>query len=149
MADVKKSKLQHIDTGILKKDACIVLVKTEWNTAIVEQLERGESGQFALEDEDLFAPRMAVRRDPCAGREIHQRHLVSLPAQIAAVDPGVTALPHLAVGGRCCDALHRSMMGSAEHEEHRPLRCGKACSAIQPEIGPGLGNLAVQLALAS
>ena len=41
MADVKKSKLQHIDTGILKKDACIVLVKTEWNTAIVEQLERG------------------------------------------------------------------------------------------------------------
>ena len=41
MADVKKSKLEHIDTGILKKDACIVLVKTEWNAAIVDQLERG------------------------------------------------------------------------------------------------------------
>ena len=37
MADVKKSKLQDIDTGILNKDACIVLVKTEWNTAIVDQ----------------------------------------------------------------------------------------------------------------
>lgn len=41
MADVKKSKLQHIDTGILNKDACIVLVKTDWNAAIVDQLERG------------------------------------------------------------------------------------------------------------
>jgi 6,7-dimethyl-8-ribityllumazine synthase len=41
MADVKKSGLQDIDTGILNKDACIVLVKTEWNEAIVDQLERG------------------------------------------------------------------------------------------------------------
>lgn len=41
MADVKNSKLEHIDTGILNKDACIVLVKTEWNAAIVDQLERG------------------------------------------------------------------------------------------------------------
>ena len=41
MADVKNSKLQDIDTGILNKDACIVLVKTEWNAAIVDQLERG------------------------------------------------------------------------------------------------------------
>lgn len=41
MADVKKSNLKNIDTGILNKDACIVLVKTEWNTAIVDQLERG------------------------------------------------------------------------------------------------------------
>jgi 6,7-dimethyl-8-ribityllumazine synthase len=41
MADVKKSKLKDIDTGILNKDACIVLVKTEWNAAIVDQLERG------------------------------------------------------------------------------------------------------------
>lgn len=30
-----------LNTGILKKDACIVLVKTEWNAAIVDQLERG------------------------------------------------------------------------------------------------------------
>lgn len=36
-----QSKLLNIDTGILKKDAFVVLVKTEWNTAIVDQLERG------------------------------------------------------------------------------------------------------------
>ncbi len=41
MADITNSKLQDIDTGILNKDACIVLVKTEWNAAIVDQLERG------------------------------------------------------------------------------------------------------------
>ena len=41
MSDVTKSKLQDIDTGILNKDACIVLVKTEWNASIVDQLERG------------------------------------------------------------------------------------------------------------
>ncbi len=41
MADVTNSKLLKIDTGILKKDACIVLVKTEWNAMIVDQLERG------------------------------------------------------------------------------------------------------------
>ena len=35
------SGLLNTDTGILKKDACIVLVKTEWNAAIVDQLERG------------------------------------------------------------------------------------------------------------
>ena len=41
MADVKNSNLQDINTGILNKDACVVLVKTEWNAAIVDQLERG------------------------------------------------------------------------------------------------------------
>jgi 6,7-dimethyl-8-ribityllumazine synthase len=41
MADVTKSGLNDIDTGILNKDACIVLVKTEWNETIVDQLERG------------------------------------------------------------------------------------------------------------
>jgi 6,7-dimethyl-8-ribityllumazine synthase len=41
MADVTNSKLSDINTGILKKDACIVLVKTEWNTAIVDELEKG------------------------------------------------------------------------------------------------------------
>lgn len=41
MADVANSKLLHIDTGILKKDACIVLVKTDWNAAIVDELEKG------------------------------------------------------------------------------------------------------------
>ena len=41
MAYIRNSNLHDIDTGILNKDACIVLVKTEWNTAIVDQLERG------------------------------------------------------------------------------------------------------------
>jgi 6,7-dimethyl-8-ribityllumazine synthase len=41
MADVKKSKLKDLDTGILTKNACIALVKTEWNASIVDQLEVG------------------------------------------------------------------------------------------------------------
>ena len=42
MADVSNSKLLQPGTGILKtKDACIVLVKTEWNSAIVDELEKG------------------------------------------------------------------------------------------------------------
>jgi 6,7-dimethyl-8-ribityllumazine synthase len=41
MADVSNSKLLNIDTGILKRDACIVIVKTEWNAAIIDELEKG------------------------------------------------------------------------------------------------------------
>jgi len=41
MADVTNSKLFQIDTGILSKDACIVIVKTEWNAAVVDKLEEG------------------------------------------------------------------------------------------------------------
>ena len=41
MASVHNSKLLQTGTGILNKDACIVLVKTEWNNAVVDQLERG------------------------------------------------------------------------------------------------------------
>ena len=41
MAEVTNSKLFDTGTGILKKDACVVLVKTEWNATIVDQLERG------------------------------------------------------------------------------------------------------------
>lgn len=41
MASVHNSKLLQTGTGILNKDACIVLVKTEWNSAVVDQLERG------------------------------------------------------------------------------------------------------------
>ena len=40
MADISKSNLKNT-TGILPKDACIVLVRTEWNAAIVDELERG------------------------------------------------------------------------------------------------------------
>lgn len=42
MADIANSKLLQNDTGIpYAADACIVLEKTEWNAAIVDQLERG------------------------------------------------------------------------------------------------------------
>ena len=41
MAEVTNSKLLNIATGILNKNACIVLVKTEWNAAIVDELEKG------------------------------------------------------------------------------------------------------------
>lgn len=41
MAEVSNSKLLDIDAGILKEDACIVIVKTEWNSAIVDELESG------------------------------------------------------------------------------------------------------------
>ncbi|MBC8034769.1 MAG: 6,7-dimethyl-8-ribityllumazine synthase [Chitinophagaceae bacterium] len=41
MAQVTQSNLLHNDTGILNKDACIVIVKTEWNAATVGKLEDG------------------------------------------------------------------------------------------------------------
>ena len=41
MAEVTNSKLLNTDTGIPKKSACIVLVKTEWNADIVDELEKG------------------------------------------------------------------------------------------------------------
>lgn len=41
MAEVSNSKLLNTDAGIPKKNACIVLVKTEWNAFIVDELERG------------------------------------------------------------------------------------------------------------
>lgn len=42
MSDVSNSKLFNTETGILNvQDACVVLVKTEWNDAIVDELERG------------------------------------------------------------------------------------------------------------
>ncbi|MEP7372861.1 MAG: 6,7-dimethyl-8-ribityllumazine synthase [Chitinophagaceae bacterium] len=42
MADIANSKLLQMDTGILNvQDACIVLVKTEWNAAITDELEKG------------------------------------------------------------------------------------------------------------
>lgn len=42
MADVSNSKLLQLNEGILTiKDAFVILVKTEWNAAIVDELERG------------------------------------------------------------------------------------------------------------
>jgi 6,7-dimethyl-8-ribityllumazine synthase len=40
MADIKKTTLHSIP-GIPLADACIVLIKTEWNAAIVDELENG------------------------------------------------------------------------------------------------------------
>lgn len=42
MAEVNKSSLLQSDTGILnEQDACVVIVRTEWNAAIVDALEKG------------------------------------------------------------------------------------------------------------
>lgn len=41
MAVSGNTTLIQNNTGILKRDACIVLIKTEWNSTITDQLERG------------------------------------------------------------------------------------------------------------
>jgi 6,7-dimethyl-8-ribityllumazine synthase len=41
MAEVGKSNLYDIEPGILPKDACVVIVRTEWNAKVVDQLEKG------------------------------------------------------------------------------------------------------------
>lgn len=41
MAQVNQSNLYQFDAGILNKDACVVIVRTEWNQAIVGELEKG------------------------------------------------------------------------------------------------------------
>ncbi|GAO45638.1 6,7-dimethyl-8-ribityllumazine synthase [Flavihumibacter petaseus] len=41
MASQGNTQLQHLATGILPPDACVVIVKTEWNAAIVDELEAG------------------------------------------------------------------------------------------------------------
>lgn len=40
MADINDSTLLH-NTGIHAEDACIVIVRTEWNAAIIDELEKG------------------------------------------------------------------------------------------------------------
>ena len=60
MADVSNSKLFDSDTGILGlKDVCVVLVRTEWNNAIVDELEKGciEELQKKQSEEDRHAHR--------------------------------------------------------------------------------------------
>ena len=41
MAEVSNSKLLQIDAGIPDKNACIVIMRTEWNASIVDELEKG------------------------------------------------------------------------------------------------------------
>ncbi|MFT3946036.1 MAG: 6,7-dimethyl-8-ribityllumazine synthase [Agriterribacter sp.] len=41
MADIQNSNLYNVDAGILPEDACIVIVRTEWNAAIIDKLQEG------------------------------------------------------------------------------------------------------------
>jgi 6,7-dimethyl-8-ribityllumazine synthase len=42
MAEVSNSNLLKTETGILEsQDACVVIVRTEWNAPIVDELEKG------------------------------------------------------------------------------------------------------------
>lgn len=42
MADVTNSRLLQTDTGITNQgDACVVIIRTEWNASIVDELEKG------------------------------------------------------------------------------------------------------------
>lgn len=41
MAEVNNSKLLENSTGTLPKGACVVIVRTEWNAAIIDKLEEG------------------------------------------------------------------------------------------------------------
>lgn len=41
MADVNNSNLFQAETGITNSDACVVIVRTDWNAAIVDELEKG------------------------------------------------------------------------------------------------------------
>ncbi len=38
---VTDANLFNIDAGILQKDACIIIVRTEWNAPVVDKLEEG------------------------------------------------------------------------------------------------------------
>lgn len=41
MAATGNTSLLDIDAGILPKDACVVIVRTEWNAPVVDELEKG------------------------------------------------------------------------------------------------------------
>ena len=41
MAEVSNSRLLQSDTGILPENACIVIIRTEWNAPVVDELEKG------------------------------------------------------------------------------------------------------------
>ncbi|ANH81349.1 6,7-dimethyl-8-ribityllumazine synthase [Niabella ginsenosidivorans] len=59
MATQGNSDLYNMNAGILKKDACVVLVKTEWNAAIVNELEAGCIAvfkQYGVKHQTLIVP---------------------------------------------------------------------------------------------
>ena len=41
MAEITNSNLLQTQAGILKQDACVVIVRTEWNAKVVDELEKG------------------------------------------------------------------------------------------------------------
>jgi len=49
MAEVSNSKLLENTTGTLPKGACVVIVRTEWNAAIIDKLEEGCSRVLAAQ----------------------------------------------------------------------------------------------------
>lgn len=55
MAEVSNSKLLQINTGILKKNARVVIVRTEWNESVVDELEAGCIRQLAAMDQTNIA----------------------------------------------------------------------------------------------
>ena len=60
MADVTNSKLFYIDKDIQQlKDVLVVLVKTEWNADIVDELERGclkVFGEYNIQTKTIVVP---------------------------------------------------------------------------------------------
>lgn len=41
MAEVSNSNLLQNTAGIRKQDACVVIVRTDWNAAVIDELEKG------------------------------------------------------------------------------------------------------------
>lgn len=41
MAEISNSNLYSIDAGALPKGACVVIVRTEWNAAVIDRLQEG------------------------------------------------------------------------------------------------------------
>lgn len=41
MAEITNSNLYSIDAGALQKGACVVIVRTEWNAAVIDRLQEG------------------------------------------------------------------------------------------------------------
>lgn len=59
MATQGNSNLFNIDSGILKENACVILVKTEWNAHIVDELEAGclrVFEQYGVKSQTLVVP---------------------------------------------------------------------------------------------
>ncbi|PWT96822.1 MAG: 6,7-dimethyl-8-ribityllumazine synthase [Bacteroidetes bacterium] len=59
MAEISNSNLYKLNAGILSKDAFIVIIRTEWNAAIVDKLEEGcikVFNEHAIRHETITVP---------------------------------------------------------------------------------------------